>query len=205
MKQPDDFLKKIASQYVEQYGEQLERELEMLDQSSSENATPEFDVRIAREQKARKRRKTWRIWGAATAACLALLLIIPRAIRVTDKSNDAPTFAAEEAANDPQLPIAFTMSKNFTVSSVEQDRDQTVYYLANTRLDDVVMIMEREASATEYVYDDLLELEINGKTVLGRHRADYSILTFDHEGIRYTLTCRHDFRTLTELGESILS
>ncbi len=113
--------------------------------------------------------------------------------------------AAEPAAPGEQpyeiIPLAFELAPNFSVDAVLQDREKTVYKLGDTREDDVVLTLEY-AGAPET--EGLSEIEINTAKAYGKYGADYSVLTFEKEGVLYTMTCKYDLNTLIGLGKDIL-
>jgi len=90
------------------------------------------------------------------------------------------------------------------VASVEQDVGKTVYRLTDSKMDDVVMTLERSGDISQY--DTLIELSIGGRSAFGSSGNGYSLLAFEdgHSDILYVLTCRYDINTLVLLGESIL-
>jgi hypothetical protein len=93
----------------------------------------------------------------------------------------------------------------FSIASVEQDVERTIYHLYDGKLDDVVLTMERFGDISRY--DDLAALTIGGHGAFGATDAGYSLLAFsdDESDILYVLTCKHDINTLVLLSESILS
>lgn len=115
-------------------------------------------------------------------------------------SGAASSWAADKEV--PAIPISFELPANLWVQDAEQDVGQSVYYLGDTGLDDVVMTME--LSDELYVRDDLEELTLGDDIVYGVSYPEYNLLTFQKEDIVYTLTCKYDAETILSLGESIL-
>ncbi len=118
----------------------------------------------------------------------------------------APAEAAPEPAAPVEqqyeiIPLAFELPQNFTIDAVLQDRGKTVYRLGDAREDDVVLTLEyAEAPET----DGLNEIEINASKAYGKYGADYSVLTFEKDGVVFNMTCKYDLNTLIGLGKDIL-
>lgn len=119
---------------------------------------------------------------------------------MTGGGDAADSLAAHKEA--PVIPISFELPANLWVQDAEQDVGQSVYYLGDTGLDDVVMTMER--SNELYVRDDLVEITVGDAVAYGVSYPEYSLLTFYKEDIVYTLTCKYNAETILSLGESIL-
>jgi len=102
------------------------------------------------------------------------------------------------------LPLSFDLPAQFTVASVEQDIERTIYHLKDNMLDDVILTLERSGDISRY--DTLVALSISGHNAFGSSGDGYSLLAFTDEGndILYVLTCKHDINTLVRLSESIL-
>ena len=104
------------------------------------------------------------------------------------------------------MPLPFNLPENFTVAAAKMDNGQSIYYLADTAKDDVVLTMEPvEDAGGDMDTDGLRVFDINGKTVYGRSAGAYSFLTFDEDGVRYTLTCKYDINTLLALSRAIIA
>lgn len=114
--------------------------------------------------------------------------------------------AEESAAQAPAiLPLPFTLPADFTVDSVRQDEDETIYLLANAALDDVVLSVV-DAATAPLSTGGLVEITGEaGETAHGLAGADVQFLTFEQDGLCYRLTCRHDMHTLLSLWRHIVS
>lgn len=99
------------------------------------------------------------------------------------------------------IPLSFALPPNLMVASVEEDNGKSIYYLQNTQADDVVLTLEY---ADEYDFAGLDTAQINGSTVYYKYRSDYSLVTFEKEGVLYEMTCKHDVATLMDLSSYIL-
>lgn len=207
----DTLFKRMASSYADMQGEELKKEFEMLEQNSPPTITPELDAKV--KGKLRKKNRSYgRIWGIL-AACLLIAVMIPvistqinGQLGVTQSSivGEQQEAASGESntAEEGVIPLSFTLPENFSVLEVEQDVGKTIYYLQDMRLDNVVLTLQR--SDGFIVPDGLNEYEINGETVHGIYKTDFSFLTFEKDGIVYEMTSEHDIDTLLELGTAII-
>lgn len=210
----EEIYRHIAGQYVESYGEQLKKEQQELTQSGVTPITPGLDRKVRRISR-RKNRRFLHI-GATIAACLALAVMAPFVLRPgldsagtpsSDASSSAPAAPDSSDAPAPQpvyeiLPLSFTLPEQFSVDHVELDRERSVYYLADSLSDDVVLVLEktdRPIDTQQYT-----ALKIGGHDAYAYASGDYNLITFQYSGIRYEMTCAYDINTLVELGESIL-
>jgi len=212
---------KIASQYVELCGEKLLREADEIPSLS----TPGLDKKVSLRMKMGKLRRNLAGLGTLVATLL-LLLLLPRMLQifsgnefmaepssgVMEESSAGgimtPSLSPveEEGGNQVEieaLPLNVTLPHNFDVVEVEVDQGQTIYHLAETSMDHVVLTL-RETDEKPEVEEGLQEIVINDKTVYGSDRGDYRILLFEKEGILYEMTCKHDINTLIQLSSSIL-
>lgn len=120
----------------------------------------------------------------------------------SEASHDSQPEDAE--APIPQL-LSFSLPEEFTVESVRQDQGETLYYLADANLDDVVLSTQDAATAPVLATGGLVEVRGDGQTAYGLSGSDAQFLTFDWNGLRYRLTCRHDIHTLLSLWRHITS
>ena len=110
------------------------------------------------------------------------------------------------------IALSYSLPAHLSVADVEQDKGQTVFYIDNAEDDDIVLIAERsEQIGGSGKFDkDALQasglrpIRINGTELYAVARADYSLVTFQSEGVIYSATCKHDYRTLISLCEYIL-
>ena len=101
------------------------------------------------------------------------------------------------------IPLRFELPETFTLSHMEQDRALSIYYLSDENQDDAILTLQPEA------YEPLPELPyvsliINDTPVSALIGADYQLITFEKDAIRYTLTCQHDINTIAALSAAIL-
>jgi len=233
--------KRIADEYIREYGAQLRRELEDVGQRPIMPGAPSPD-RFARRGAAAPKRARYARYAGLIAACLAIALLTPLALRFFPAwrgepgpgsyapapasppagKHDAPPNEAEQSGaqpNEPQpsgaqpsgaphyevLPLSFDIPGRFDMASVEQDAEKTIYHLSDSKLDNVIITLERSGDMTRY--DTLTELPIGGHRAFGSSGNGYSLLAFMDEDsdILYVLTCRHDINTLVFLGSSIIT
>jgi len=211
--------KKIADEYLREYGAELRRELEAIEQRPSVTGTPSLDRRVSRGVAAHKRTRYTKYAGLI-AACLAIALLTPFIIRfypswtgttAPDAYSPAPTSSLPAPPMEPPkaqqsevLPLSLSIPGQFDMESVAQDGEKTIYHLNDSKLDDVIITMERSGDISRY--DSLIEIPIGGHSVFGSSGNGYNLLAFVDEDsdILYILTCKYDINTLVLLGESIL-
>lgn len=196
--QADDVLfRQLAQRYVEMEGAALREELR---QGEGARASG-LDGKVRRG--VRSRRWTRAAAGiAAAAAGIVVVLAVPNFLRHSG-STPPDTSYADGTVGEGDTPIAFTASlpANLSISDTRQDRGQTIYYLKDTRGDDVVMALERaELPDTQ----GMQVRRINGTAVYTEETADYAVLIFRRGGVVYTLTCRYELNTLLTAAEKIL-
>lgn len=218
----DKLYEKLANSYVEQEGSRILDELDELNARGESYVTGLFDARIKKRISANKRARTTRVAALISAACI-VLVIAPAIIRVLNNKSttDTPEYSSESgvadnAASEEAAPpretgtlyeviaLSANLSNNFSIESYEQDVSKTVYYIDDTYSDDVVLTLEKIEHAKALETDELSELIINGHLAYGYYGPDYSIVTFEADGIVYSMTCKHDINTLVSLSESIL-
>lgn len=120
-----------------------------------------------------------------------------------EPDQDAGGIAESRASSLEPIPLSFELPGNFSVAAFEQDYGKSVYTLANTELDDVVLTLEY--SGPEASFDGFVEIGIGDNTAYGRSTPDYSLLMFEKRDIVYTLSCRYDINTLVGLSKKILA
>lgn len=203
----------IASRYEEEMGKQLLSEKGLLEQQSPRADTWRLDELVRRGTRRRRNVKIAR-WAAAAAACVLFAVLIPlwyplvSDIRQPDTAESGLTVgempeASEGEGTQEVIPLNFILPENFAVEGVELDNGMSVYYLGDSRQDPVVLQLQY-AGGDGLRTDGLTELEIGGQPVYGRSADAYHLLTFESNGLLYTLTCAYDINTLVPLCESIL-
>lgn len=222
----NELLKRMARQYAEHYGGLLVAENAELERQGFAPATPWLDKKVSRIGKTHSLRR-YAGGLSALAAAVLIALMIPRLLSLYENgitapdaaataapSLSAPSPAAESAApaapsqapredSAPELlPLTFALPDNFSVADSELDNGKSVYYLADTGLDDVVMTMELDSGGDAFA--GLTPVDINGGTVYYKYTRDFSVMAFEKSGITYVLTCKYDVNTLVPLAEAIL-
>lgn len=225
----EELLRHMASEYMEQLGAELRKELEELEKSKVSYLTPRLDERIRRETGAGRRPKKWVRLASLLAAGLVLLLLVPQFLRLNQNSGlsssaaaadnavgteetpqadgekaagEMPDAAPDEVLEFEVIPITFALPRNLEVAQVTQDEGKTVYYLQDANLDDIVLTMEE--TEEQPAAEGLVETEIAGHIVYALAESRFQLITFQKSGILYVLTCQHDLNTLVPLAESIL-
>lgn len=206
----DKIYRTIASRYEQEMGEQLLRERGLLEQQTPQADTRRLDELVRRGTKGKKSVKIAR-WSAVIAACVLIAVLVPLwypllgDLQQSDATGAASNAAGESRAEETEelIPLSFTLPDRFTLDRTELDNGLSVYYLGDSGQDPVVMQLRRtgeEGLQTE----GLTEIEIAGRPVYGRSDAAYHLLTFETDGLIYTLTCAFDINTLVPLCERIL-
>ena len=206
----DKLFREIAEKYTEQYGQALRDEQTMLDRSPGAlPPTDRLERRVRQQIAAEKRRPYLRII-TALAACLAIALFLPFAIRsglfspdVAGNSPPAQSDMSDSPAPTPAaaIPLSATLPAGFTESGFELDNGKSVYYIEHAYMDDVVITLE---NATLSDTSGLTAITLGDKVVYGTQTDSYNLLTFQRDEVVYELTCRYDINTLLELGEVFL-
>lgn len=200
----EDIYRHIAQRYQQQAGEQLHKQRQLLDQAprSEQWHTQRMDAAVKDKTRGESRRKIIR-FTTAVAACFILVVLAPLMSRLFSNQNSKETTMESQAeAAMEAAPLSFTLPDNLSVASTEQDRDMTIYYLDDTRLDPVVMQMESTETAALNT-TGLVEIEIEGRRVYAASTDSYNLLTFEYQEMIYTLTCVHDINTLTGICNNI--
>jgi hypothetical protein len=101
-------------------------------------------------------------------------------------------------------PINFELPAQFSVADSKLDNGETIYHLDNSKNDDVVMtIKDAGAKTSSEQTGNLDEVYIDGTVVTAKLRDEFKLLTFESDGAIYTISCRDDIGTLSNLYRSI--
>lgn len=208
----NQIFKELAARYAEHYGALLKDEAAVLNRQLS--VTPRMDSNIRRYIKTNRTRR-YAAGFAALAAAIAFMIMLPMLNNLNNSgvvshessapaasTAPAPSQEAETPTAPEIIPISFTLPAHLTVTDAKLDNGKSVYYLANSRLDDIVMTMERNPQ--EDVFAGLKESTINDSTVYYKYTADYSVMAFQKRDVTYVLTCKYDANTLVPLAKAIL-
>ena len=184
----------MAEQYAESYGAQLKQELVELETHGVLLASREFDEKLRKNIRTRKRRPA--LWVIA-AACVLLLALLPGILKISEETSLTPDIGKEYEI----IQLGFALPDGFTVKNIAQDIEKTVYYLIDGNLEGVVMTLEE--SSGPIPRNGLEEMRVGEKRAYGLVTEDYNILMLEDSGILYTMTNRRDIAPLLELGISI--
>ncbi|MDR1669673.1 MAG: hypothetical protein LBR76_06925 [Oscillospiraceae bacterium] len=186
MNRDDELLRYIANTYAEQLGREL--------QSERPGEVPN-ERGVERRVRARifaRRRNIALSAAGGIAASLALTLLLPRLL-----IHQNPP--AEPVSVYKPIVLSAPLPDGFSQSAFEQDREKSVYTIADDLYrDDVVLTLEK----AELRPDTLTEIS-GFEGAYGRQTDSYSLLTFRRDGVLYTLTCRHSMDTLVRLGRGL--
>lgn len=203
----DKLFEMLANQYVERYGMALHDEMEHLETDRIRYAvSPKNDQKIRNIGKSNRNRYINII--VAIAACIAILLVVPRAVRwrASDGKGDGQSSSGPPSIGDSDgsvttelLPLNVDLPDNFSVEDAKLDQGKTIYYLADKMNDDVIVTME-ETEGEDW-YKSLQKIDLGGGAGYAESSTNYQMLVFEKGGILYTLTCEHDLNTLVSLGK----
>ncbi|MGL6201587.1 MAG: hypothetical protein ACRC3H_21940 [Lachnospiraceae bacterium] len=200
----ENIYERIAKEYMDYNGEMLQRESQSLPPFPDETVN-RLDNRVASQIRALKIRRFTRLAGLA-AACLLLVLAVPLVYLLQNTGNmrsaDSSSESAAAESSVELIPLSFSLPDNFTVSDSKTDNGVSVYYLADTHADDVVLQLEYTDTATP-VFDSLKPVTIAGNEAYGYAAGSFKMVSFIHGDILYTLTCKYDINTLISISENI--
>lgn len=197
----DDALRALARRYAEQSGTQLNREIASVQSQGAVWNTSRLDRRVL----TRRRTRNAVIATLAAAACVALVFISPivQNLTSTPPSADAQGYVMRDPSAEYEIiPLGFTLPANLTESGFTQDYEKSVYTLSDNLLDDVVLTLEPYTDSA--LFASLAPLTIDGGGVYYTSTADFKLLTFEKDGVLYTMSCKYDINTLINLARAIL-
>jgi hypothetical protein len=115
----------------------------------------------------------------------------------------APAPAAPATAPGFEIiPLSATLPEGFTQAGFKQDREKSIYYIEDARMDNVVLVLEESGDLPTA---GLVSIALGGDTpAYGTQGDGYGLLTFIKDGVLYTMTCRHDVNTLLRLGQGLI-
>jgi len=195
----EDIYGQIAKEYVDYTGEKLRLESQTLP-PHSEAALNRLDTRVAGLMRTLKNRRFIRLAGGLAAACLLLVIAIPIMYQLKNPGdiNSSDLYSESTEAESPSvklIPLSFTLPDNLTVTDSKVDNGASIYYLSDSFADDVVLRMEYS--------DSLKPIKIEGNEAYGISTDSYKMLSFVHDEILYTLTCKYDINTLIAVSKHI--
>lgn len=210
-KNRDSVFKEMARIYVENLGEELQREYEdvhiELDTAVLDKKVCEGVSRVKKRAKRSAIQKYVKI-GIPLAASVLLVFAITR-WDYTRIASDQPTMERSDTSQDNEsvqgefIPISYPLPSNLSVVNQELDNGMTVYQLEDTYNDDVVMQLAYVESI-DYDVEGMQEIIVNGESVYAVLENEYQKITFEKDGIVYILTCKYDINTLLPICENIL-
>ena len=207
----DDIYRLLANHYIDAQGKDLLKELESTPFPGSYDgaATGNTDLLLNRKLKEIKHAKKRRIvlTLSSAAACFLLIILSVTIFYLTANFNKSSVKAlnssSNTAANSPQvISLTLRLPERMSVSSSEQDRNQSVYRLADRYGDNVVMTLENGDGS--FTGSGMNAVQIEGKTVYCLSGDYYNMVIFQQKGVLYTMTCHYEMDTLYELSEKIL-
>lgn len=201
----DEIFGYIAKEYQNELGKQLHKENQLIDTMKIDTAGLDKKVR-----RGTKKRRNIIQFSAAIAAGLLLLLGLPLMyssqtanMETADQPNKIEETAASSDDSSAAIELSFTLPDNFTLTRTEQDKEMSVYYLADSNKDPVVMQLTPADSNVEIPAENLKQIDIDGHTVYAISQDSYNLITFQHQELQYTLTCVYDINTIAGICKNI--
>jgi len=212
MRSNDELFREIAEKYAQQYGQLLHDELHELERQPGELPSTDGMARRVRRKIAAEKRKPYLRIATVCAACFAVVLLLPLALRTGVSFPDSATStppahsdAAELPAQPQQdfavIPLTAPLPSGFNETGFEQDNGKSVYYIENVYRDNVVLTLEKGALPDT---GGLTAITLGDTVIYGTQTGSYSLLTFQSGEVVYELTCRYDINTLLKLSEAFL-
>lgn len=121
---------------------------------------------------------------------------LDQAVPPTSPLYDQPIYG------EGTIPLSFSLPPDLDIIAIEQDNEKSIYYLSDVMADDIILSLEMGELPDSP--PGLEPLWINDTTAYGLTCADYSLLTFQKDGIVYEMTCRYDMDTLLNLSYHII-
>ena len=193
----NELFKYMANRYIEHEANLLKQELGAADSEMfiNQGSLKRIDKRVRKS--VYKRRTDTVIKVLATiAACILVFITVRAILPFVDNSTAEPN-----STNSAQFPDTFELPTNLSVSYTKEDNGQKIFFLENVYHDDVVMVLQKGSGADK---KELSKVEINGRTAYIKKTGDYNFMTFDIDGINYSLTCKYDINTLIDIGKVML-
>ena len=210
-KSNEALFRRMAEEYISQYGRELLYEAESLRQSGVEYLTPRADGAIQVTLKKKKQKKARYAAIAAIAACVLMMLMTPTILRIMKIGGQAAESSAIEgdASADftqeitaPRFMNAANLPEAFSIVSEKEDNGRMIYYISDENLDDVVMTLEYSGNSENW-NEGLVKIESGDFSGFAKSEDSYHLLAFEKNNIQYTLTCKYDINTLIAVGKYI--
>jgi hypothetical protein len=222
----EKILKKAAALYVKQMGEALIQEnAEAIPELESDN---KYWRRISSRIRLNKSVKAVFI-AAPVAACLLAVVVILRtppaetggiaslpSVSLSNEQASAASAPQDSAALSPatasasapaRTEIAFLSAKlpeGYTLTHTDYDYNKTIYYVANSRHNDIILVAEPSTAFTPAIDGNFIYTQINGTDAYMMARKDYNILLLHTEGLLYIFTSPFDPQDLIEVATAII-
>ena len=103
----------------------------------------------------------------------------------------------ERTPEDTIIPINIAIKPAYSVVSTVYDSGRTIYFITNTRQDNIVLSLRR-GGITKVETEGLTPVAFGETTAYMAYDADYSVMVYEREGIVHELTCRFDVNTLVD-------
>jgi hypothetical protein len=210
--------KRVAQAWAERHGESLLAEVEEMHRQGVSYQTPRADKVVrgvfSRRGETARRRRTAMFMGLAAAACLLIVVWVAGIPSLVAPPSTSPgDVMIDSSASTPEaakIPISFDLPADYRVAASGYDDGMSIYALESAARGDVVLTMYREdgrsadaaaESGSSFAATD--EVVIDGAAVWAKVDEAYMLLTFEREGVRYTLSNRDDMGALAAFYRSI--
>ena len=128
----------------------------------------------------------------------------------SEYASDADVSSAAEAAlkqtqTDASTVMALMAARlpyGYDVTGVDYDNAKTIYHILNDTNNQIVLTTEKTSLDIDLAYYQ--EIRINGVRVFGMVKNDYSLITYEQDGLIYTLTSRYNYKDLIDISKNII-
>ena len=210
-KSNEEKLKSATRILVRKQGESILAEVNEMRLQNISYLTPHADktVRQLIAQKSRPKMRKALLGSLAAAACIAITIRLAsgipdggtRDIAGISDSSSAPSATSEQA---DILPLSFTLPADYMIAKSDFDNGMSIYALDSEAHGNVVLTMHYEDNTTSYDrWADYDEVIIDGTPVPAKVQSSYMLLTFEKNGLRYTLSSKDDLGALAAFYRSI--
>ena len=117
-----------------------------------------------------------------------------------DSLPGAPSAALLELQDSVRL-VSATLPEGYTVQNVDYDNLAAIMEISNARQNRIVLAIEEYSG---FESEGFSVIAINGATVYGLVKNDYSVLKYSVDNLLFTLSSRFDYEDLIEISENII-
>jgi len=226
----EDVLKQAASLYVSQEGENLLRELALLENARMQSFDKTMRRRVNSRIRSDKFKKTAFIAGPI-AACLIAALFASRFLNVNYGTGSASTNTATAPQADlPSTPappaepgtsaaqpedtaiparaeimlLSDKLPEGCILTKTDYDYEKTIYYITNDLGNDIVLVTEPAEGSEGFDKNSFDSVDINGTQGYVLAKSDYKALIVQTDDMFLTLTSRFSVGDLIKIAQTVV-